>query len=337
MKFLSLLLASTASAAYVSEFKEMPDHTVKDDYTKPLPNTYLNSDDLPDAFTWANIDGVSYLTKSLNQHIPQYCGSCWAHGALSALGDRIKIARGASASVDINLSIQYILNNAGSMAGSCYGGSATGTYEFIKKAGFVPYDSCQPYIACSSDSSIGFCGSVDTTPSAINTCRTCSTFGVDCAVIDQFPNATIAEYGTVTGADNMKAEIFARGPIACGVNAEPLLDYAGGVFSDDKVRDKLVNHIISIVGWGTDSDTGDQYWIVRNSWGEYWGEMGYFRLTMGGNQLGIESECSWAVPGTFTEQNFPCFEDGSNCDSAQGRFIDPSDDLAIIDARLKSA
>ena len=75
------------------------------------------------------MDGTSYLTRSLNQHIPQYCGSCWAHGALSALADRIKIARGPSASVDINLSIQYILE----CAGSCYGGSATGTYEFIKK------------------------------------------------------------------------------------------------------------------------------------------------------------------------------------------------------------
>jgi len=134
------------------------------------------------------------------------------------------MARGPSASVDINLSIQYILNNAGSMAGSCYGGSATGTYEYIKKSGNVPYDSCQPYIACSSDSSIGFCGSVDTTPSAINTCRTCSTFGVDCSAIDEYPNATISEYGTVTGADNMKSEIFARGPIACGVNAEVRLD-----------------------------------------------------------------------------------------------------------------
>jgi hypothetical protein len=121
-------------------FQILEGHKVRDAFTSPLPYTYIKTEDLPASFNWGDIDGVSYLTHSLNQHIPQYCGSCWAHGALSALSDRIKIAREGLGD-EINLSIQYILNCAGDVAGSCHGGSHTGVYEFAQKSGFIPYDS----------------------------------------------------------------------------------------------------------------------------------------------------------------------------------------------------
>lgn len=143
-----------------------------------------------------------------------------------------------------------------------------------------------------------------------------------CNEVDYYPNVTIAEFGSVSGEKEMMAEIAARGPIACGVNAEPLLKYTGGIYDGD--GEEQVNHIISVTGYG--EENGKPYWIVRNSWGEYWGEMGYFRIARGSNKLAIEADCAWATPKTWTETNIACFEDGTNCMKSKttGFYEDPS-------------
>jgi hypothetical protein len=58
------------------------------------PATAMASGELPDAFSWREVDGVgSLLTVGGNQHIPHYCGACYAFGALHVLQDRVKVAR----------------------------------------------------------------------------------------------------------------------------------------------------------------------------------------------------------------------------------------------------
>lgn len=320
------LLHCSEAASRRSEIRITPGTHKFSDFVNPLPYTYIAQQSLPQSFSWSNINGQSFLTKNLNQHIPVYCGSCWAHGALSSLADRIKIARKASG-VDVNLAVQYILNCGTETAGSCNGGDAASTFEFIKQAGNVPYDTCLQYAACSSDSDESLCSKANYECSAINTCRTCNTFtsyGGKCVGVTSYPNATIAEYGQISGAHQMAAEIYARGPIACNVNAGPLVDYTGGVYNDDS-QSTDIDHVISVVGWGYSEELKKQYWIVRNSWGEYWGERGYFRIVKGENLLGIESQCAWATPNTWTELNFPCYEDGSNCKAqTSGQYIDAS-------------
>ena len=237
----------------------------------PLPHTYIEEGALPKSFQWGDVDGKSYLTHMLNQHIPQYCGACWAHSSMSALADRIKIARNATGR-DINLSVQYLLN-CGSSAGSCHGGSAIRAYDFAHKHP-IPYDTCLSYVACSEDSTEGFCPHVDSTCKAENTCRTCSNpshtpDGGTCSSIGYYPNATVAEFGSYALDDGIfpiMAEIFLRGPVKASINAGPLKRYEGGIILDSPAnRNTTHNHGVSLVGWGYDETADVQYWIVRNS------------------------------------------------------------------------
>jgi len=276
----------------------------------------LGAEDMPADFTWCNKDGVNYCTMSRNQHIPQYCGSCWAHGSVSALADRIKIARNAKG-IDINPSVQHMLNCGG--VGSCHGGSVDGPYQWIKKISEetgtgISYETANPYLACSSESQEGFCPHADFTCKPVNVARTCGSFdheGGACNGLSSYPNATISDYGSISGKDAMMKEIYTRGPIACGIDAMPLLNFESGIVKD---AGSGVDHVISVVGWGTDKRDGF-FWIVRNSWGEYWGEMGYVRVAAGA--LHLEEQCAWAVVKDFTapekHNQVHCHEGGDNC------------------------
>jgi cathepsin X len=171
---------------------------------------------------------------------------------------------------EFNLSVQFLLNCAGEYAGSCYGGSTTGVFDFIQDMGYIPYETCQPYLACSDDSDEGICSFVNTTCSPEAICRTCSPDGI-CQAVTTFPNATVAEYGRYRyELFATMAEIYLRGPVTASIDAGPIHKYPGGVLWDNpKYHSDKTNHAVSIVGWGYDYDEEKQYWIVRNSWGQY--------------------------------------------------------------------
>lgn len=99
----------------------------------------------------------------------------------------------------------------------------------------------------------------------------------------------------------MMNEIHQRGPISCAIaNTLELEKYQKGIFVD-KTGTKDLNHVVSIVGWG--EEKGIPYWYVRNSWGSYWGEDGFFRIIRGENNLGIEERCHFGIPeDTWSER-----------------------------------
>lgn len=254
--------------------------------TSPRPHSYLAPEDIPRNFDWRNVSGMNYATSSRNQHIPVYCGSCWTQATTSSMADRIRIAR-KGAFPDYMIPAQVVVY---CVPDGCSGGDPDLAHAYIHEHGIGP-DTCQMYVAQGS----GFeC-------SALRRCMDCFPFNNTCQAVVNYPKFGISEFGNVLGVHQMKAEIFANGPIACGVDSEPL-DAWGfgpdrrGIFSGGSTA-WAIDHEISVVGFGYDETQQMDYWIIRNSWGEYWGDNGFFRLKMGDNQLDIEGNpCSWAIP-----------------------------------------
>jgi len=244
--------------------------------------------DLPTEWNWGDINGTNFLTLIRNQHIPTYCGSCWAFGTTSALSDRlnIMIAQKGMKHTQVNLAPQVLINNRG--GGSCNGGNPSGVYRYIKKNG-IPDETCQNYQAINSPA-----GDKD-----LHTCENCSpTDG--CWQVTDYPKYGVSSYGSAKGADAMKQQIYTYGPIGGGIDVTDGFEaYTGGIYSEKKFL-IMINHEISVVGWGVEN--GVEFWIGRNSWGSYWGENGFFRIKMHEDNLGIEKQGDWGIP-TLPEDN----------------------------------
>lgn len=278
-----------AKKKYGGGLRRQPQHTKKFVVTSPVPEFVAGT--TPSAFDWSNVSGVNYLTASRNQHIPTYCGSCWAMATTTALADRLRLLR-QRAWPDYMLAVQEIVN---CIPDGCAGGDPDTVHAWIHQNG-IAADTCQNYIA--------FGSGTECRPE--RRCETCNPDGT-CTAITEYPTFGVAEYGDVTGPEAMMAEIAARGPIACGIDSEPIVAWGfgpnrTGIFEGGQDQ-WAIDHEISVVGYGIDETDGTPYWRIRNSWGEYWGDRGFFRLRMHQNQLGIETNpCSWAVPKLMGNQ-----------------------------------
>lgn len=217
----------------------------------PLMTAPSGSVTLPEAWDWREQNGCTPVRNQAS------CGSCWAFATVGALESAIMIDSGVSQ----DLSEQYLVscnyNNY-----SCSGGWFAHAYHY-KTAGRsggvgAVLEAAKPYKASNTA-----CGGPFSHPYVIK-----GWYFVDTSY-------------AVPSVDAIKQAIYTYGPVSAAVHVGSAFQaYTSGVFNACEAG--AINHAIVLVGW---SDT-DQAWILRNSWGPYWGESGYMRIAYNCSQVG---------------------------------------------------
>jgi len=199
-----------------------------------------------------------------------HCGSCWAFGAAESFGDRYCITTGSHQS----FSPQHLVDCFDDENG-CMGGSLDTTWYAMVKKGIVP-DECKPYTAVSHECSIECNDTQHSKPTYYYAKNAYSVF---------------VPFDNAKNVRAIQEEILAHGPVeAAFYVVDGFTQYSGGVYQRTAGAEYQGGHAIKIIGWGVDQDTKVPYWLIANSWGEDWGEKGFFRIRRGYNECGIESE-----------------------------------------------
>lgn len=190
------------------------------------------------------------------------CGSCWAFSTVGALEGLHAVKTGKL----VEYSEQALVDCSHNGNQGCNGGLMDYAFEYVEKKG-IPTESKYPYDAraerCQNyDSSFKIGGFVD--------------------VPRQDPI-------------QMKAALNVQPvSIAVAVNTD-FQFYSSGVM--DFTCPPNLNHGVLAVGYGHDEELGQDYWLVKNSWGTGWGENGFFRLLRtdeyGPQQCGILESASY--------------------------------------------
>jgi C1A family cysteine protease len=218
----------------ITGFKRDPHWREMASFVKPVPK-----DTLPSKWDWRD---QGMVTPIKNQHLPQYCGSCWAFGTDAVLESAILRATGKQ----VILAEQQLVSCQPSY-GTCEGGDFA--FGFYQQVG-ANHESDFPYaaadVACKTDA-----------PQYEKIAKWSY-------VGDQFDSPS---------TDDLKQAIYQFGPIAVTVAAsDSFVAYKGGIYNACDSTD--IDHILTLVGW----DDADQVWLVKNSWGTDWGEQGFMRI-----------------------------------------------------------
>ncbi|XP_044464099.1 thiol protease aleurain-like [Mangifera indica] len=224
-------------------------------------NHKLNDDVLPETKDWREAGIVSPVKDQ------GHCGSCWTFSTTGALEAAYHQAHGKQ----ISLSEQQLVDCAQAFNNfGCSGGLPSQAFEYIKYNGGLDTESAYPYTG--KDGECKFSS------------ENVGVQVVDCVNI------------TLEAEDELKHAVASVRPVSVAFEVvNGFQSYESGVYSSNTCGSTPmdVNHAVLAIGYGVED--GVPFWLIKNSWGQSWGDNGYFKMELGKNMCGVATCASYPV------------------------------------------
>ncbi|XP_058066919.1 digestive cysteine proteinase 1 [Anopheles bellator] len=219
-------------------------------------------DDLPDTWDW-RISGA--VTPVKDQSV---CGSCWSFGTIG----HIEGAYFRKTQKLVRFSQQALIDCSwGYGNNGCDGGEDFRAYQWIQEVGGVPMEDEYGYLGQD-----GYCRVENTTLYA---------------PITGWVNVTSGD------PDAFKVALFKHGPLSIAIDAghKSFSFYSNGVYYEPECKSKLdeLDHAVLAVGYG--KLNGEDYWLIKNSWSNYWGNDGYALMAVKDNNCGLTTDATYVL------------------------------------------
>ncbi len=245
---------------------------------------------VPSTFSWKDYNGQDWTSPAKNQG---NCGSCWAFGAISVLETIINIREGY-ANLDADLSEQYIMSCLPE-AGGCFGGGSYLAFALMMETSpegnyhnGALVESCFPYRGID----VNGCNAENCNHNPVLCSEKCEDWLEYLVPLSDY--GFWSTDGSEMDREAIKTQIYHSGPVVAFIKSTNDFSLWGAGCHDPEQYYPYpgyvsgTNHCVELVGWKDDDSIGNGgYWIVKNSWGTFWGYEGFFNIEYG--SLNIDS------------------------------------------------